>query len=78
MIANAEVTLRIVRKFRGLTQWQLADRVGLSQTTISLYEQGMRNPDDTTTASLAAVLSFPPAYLMLKWSDIYFEFLLSF
>lgn len=36
--------LKTLRKGRGLTQFELADKVGLSRCTISNYECGRRSP----------------------------------
>ena len=39
----ASVSLRAVRKTRGWTQQEMADRLGVSQTLVSLWEEGARN-----------------------------------
>lgn len=45
-----------IRKERGLTQEQLAERSGLSQQYISGLEQGRRNPTIVTLYELATAL----------------------
>ena len=39
-----KVNLRIARVIRNYTQWQLALLTGISQTTISLIESGLKTP----------------------------------
>jgi transcriptional regulator with XRE-family HTH domain len=45
-----------LRKERGLTQEQLAERSGLSQQYLSGLEQGRRNPTIVTLLELAVAL----------------------
>jgi transcriptional regulator with XRE-family HTH domain len=45
-----------IRKERGLTQEQLAERSGLSQQYLSGLEQGRRNPTIVTLYELAEAL----------------------
>ena len=45
-----------IRKERGLTQEQLAERCGLSQQYLSGLEQGRRNPTIVTLYEIAAAL----------------------
>lgn len=44
------------RKAAGYTQIQLAEKAGLNQTSISLYENGLRLPDVVTAKKIATVL----------------------
>lgn len=37
--------LRLLRKQRNLSQQQLAEKLGISNSTISMYERGEREPD---------------------------------
>lgn len=39
------MTLKEFREKKGLSQTELANRVGLKQTTISQYENGSRRPN---------------------------------
>lgn len=48
--------LRRLRKERDLSQEQLADRVDLTQATLSRYEGGKRQPSVSTLAKLAPAL----------------------
>ena len=45
-----------IRKDRGLTQEQLAERCGLSQQYLSGLEQGRRNPTIVTIYEIASAL----------------------
>ncbi len=56
--------LRGWRRARGLSQRALAERVGISTRTLSLYERGARYPDDKTLHALADALNISPATLL--------------
>ena len=45
-----------LRRSRGLTQSELADKAQINQTAVSLYEQGHRSPNLRTARRLAEVL----------------------
>jgi Zn-dependent peptidase ImmA (M78 family)/DNA-binding XRE family transcriptional regulator len=49
----------VAREARGLTQSALADRIGVSQGTISKYESGLRRVSDEDAAAIAKELRFP-------------------
>lgn len=48
--------LRAVRKERGLSQEQLAERLGQDRVTIVKYEAGSRSPRASTVTKMATVL----------------------
>lgn len=50
------MTLKEFREKKGLSQTELANRVGLKQTTISQYESGSRTPNLSMAKKLADVL----------------------
>lgn len=50
------MTLKECREKRGLSQTELAVRVGLKQTTISQYENGSRKPKLSMAKKLASIL----------------------
>ena len=50
-----EITLKAARVNAGLTQVQVADRVGTTKNTISNYERGITVPDMDMGRKLAAV-----------------------
>lgn len=50
------MTLKEFREQKGLSQTELANRVGLKQTTISQYENGFRRPNLFIAKKIADVL----------------------
>lgn len=44
---------------RGLPQWIVADRAGITQAALSNYETGKRDPSLTTFVRLASALKAP-------------------
>lgn len=50
------MTLKELREEKKLSQTQLADIVGLKQTTISQYENGMRKPNLTVAKKMSEAL----------------------
>lgn len=55
-----------IRKQRGYSQMQLADKLGLSKQAISNYERGAREPDYVTLEAIADVLNVPMSMLITK------------
>jgi len=56
--------LKWVRHAKGMTQRQIAEFVGLDQTTWSAYERGIRFPDQLGAVRLLAKLKISRDYLM--------------
>lgn len=54
------------RKFRGLNQEQLADRLGISRPQVSKWEKHTRQPDLTELEALAEILRCEPADLLMR------------
>ena len=52
--------IRNARKSMGLTQRQLADRIGVSNTSISNWEKGLSRPDADLIQKLCGVLHLQP------------------
>lgn len=48
------------REEKGLTQQQLADRLGTSDVTVSRWETNKRRPDDDARAAIAEALDIQP------------------
>lgn len=45
--------IALCRKMRGLSQAELAERLGLSPSAVGMYEQGLRTPSIAILISLA-------------------------
>lgn len=56
--------LHEIRKNSGLTQQELADRVGLTKTSICCYENGTRTPTLDTLIDLANELNVELSYFL--------------
>lgn len=52
------------RKFRGLTQQQLADEASTDKSVISLIENGKRGMSDEWAHTFAPILGTTPGYLL--------------
>lgn len=63
MVSFATV-IKQLRKERGLTQDQLAALLGVSRSTIGMYETGSREPDFETSEAIADVFNVDMDYLM--------------
>ena len=51
------------RRAAGLTQEELADRLGITQAALSRYESDLREPDDEIVARMSEVLDVSPEFL---------------
>ena len=60
---NFGIRLRVLRKERGLTQDQLAEGTGISQTAISNWEAGNRTPSIEYVIILSKYFSVTMEYL---------------
>ena len=56
--------LRILRRGRSLSQQALADAVGVSKSSIAMYEQGRREPDFEMQEALADFFNVDIDYLV--------------
>lgn len=63
---NVGKMIAAIRTQRGMSQQQLADKMGLTKQAISNYERGVREPDYVTLEALADVLNVPMGMLMTK------------
>jgi transcriptional regulator with XRE-family HTH domain len=62
--------IKILRKVRGLTQTQLADKLEVGRATISNYEIGRRSPHLKELERIASVLGVGLDYFGVAKSDI--------
>lgn len=58
------LNLRALRKSKGLTMKQLGEKIGVAESTISLYERGEREPDNATLIKLANYFIVSVDYLL--------------
>lgn len=58
------VNLREARRISGMTQKEVAQKVGVARSTYALYETGERSPDVEVVKKLAEVLGVSGDYLI--------------
>ncbi len=63
MSLNFSATIREARKARGLTQQQLAQQLGVKNTTISNWEKSLSKPGPDMIDQLCRVLGIQPGAL---------------
>lgn len=68
---NYSYRIRDARKKAGLTQEQLADKTGLSLSTIRAYETGKRNPKADSYIKIGAACGVSSAVLMGVRDDLH-------
>ncbi|MEF9852795.1 MAG: helix-turn-helix transcriptional regulator [Hydrogenoanaerobacterium sp.] len=56
--------LRELRKLKGMTQAQLAISLGVSPSTVGMYEQGRREPDHETLSRLCEIFHVSTDFLL--------------
>lgn len=54
--------LTLARKRRGMKKRELAERIGLTEKSVSNYEAGSQEPESTTLSKLSEALRFPEAF----------------
>jgi len=64
LMRDVGLRLRWVREARGMTQAEIADQVGVSDSAWSLYERGLRFPDIFEATRLLAKLRISREYLL--------------
>lgn len=62
--------LKLLRKNKGLTQQELAEKIDVKPSTIGMYEQGRREPDGDTLKKLSKVLNVSIDYLLGKGNSM--------
>lgn len=65
-MATFKDMLKYLRNREGLSQAELADKLGLSKSTISMYEVGRREPDFETLESIADLFNVDMNFLLGK------------
>lgn len=54
--------LTLARKRRGMKKRELAEKIGLTEKSVSNYEAGSQEPESSTLAKLSEALRFPEAF----------------
>jgi len=69
--ARMDLTLNIraIRKDRGLTIAQLAERIGVSTAHLSQVERGVKNVNNHLLTRIAEALRVPPSTLIANQTD---------
>lgn len=65
-MSNFSERLKFLRKERDYTQDQLANFLGISRSSLAMYEQGRRNPDFETLEAMADIFNVDIDYLLGK------------
>jgi transcriptional regulator with XRE-family HTH domain len=60
---------RVIRAAYGLQQAELAPRIGISASQLSLIEKGKRQPSLRVITNISDALGVPPPLIMLLASD---------
>lgn len=63
-MAEFAVIFKNLRKERGLTQQELADRLGTTKSTISMYERGERRPSFEIAEAITDFFGVDLSYLI--------------
>lgn len=64
MIVSFSATLKMLRESKKMSQPQLAARIGVSRSMVSLYENGSRLPSFETLLRIARVFHVSTDYLL--------------
>ena len=62
--------IRELRKERNLTMKRLGEAIGVAESTISLYENGKRQPDNDTLQKLADYFNVSVDYILGRTDDM--------
>lgn len=60
------ITLRELRKEHGMSQTDLAEKLGCAASTICMYEQGRREPSLDIIRTIAGIFGVPVEYLVAE------------
>lgn len=56
--------IALLRRQRGMSQKELAQRLGVSPSAVGMYEQGRREPDCAGLVRLAEIFEVSPGFLL--------------
>ena len=69
MTTDFAKAFRVIRAAYGFQQVELAERMGISASQLSLIEKGKRQPSFKVVSNLAGVTGVPTSLIMLLASD---------
>ena len=72
IIMEFKTRLKQLRTMRGISQVDLADRIGVSKSTIGAYETGDRMPGRDALRNLASFFNVSSSYMMCENDDYLF------
>ena len=64
MDTKFKANLKAIRKERNLTQWQVAERLGVVESCYANWEQGRTEPDISTLRKLSLIFGVSIDYLL--------------
>jgi transcriptional regulator with XRE-family HTH domain len=62
---NIGSAIKSIRKKLAITQYELADKCDLSQTSLSQIETGVKRPSQRTIAKICSVLDIPESIIYI-------------
>ncbi len=62
---NIGLAIKSIRKKLSITQYELAEKCALSQTSLSQIETGVKRPSQRTIAKVCAVLDIPESIIYI-------------
>ncbi len=62
---NLGVSIKLIRRGKSLNQYQLAEKCGISQTSLSQIETGAKRPSQRTINELCRVLEVPESVIYI-------------
>jgi XRE family transcriptional regulator, regulator of sulfur utilization len=66
---NIGKVIRSLRKQKGLSQTEFAERCDITQTSLSMIETGSKRPNPKTLKKICQVLEIPEMYLVILSSE---------
>ena len=62
---NIGIAIRSIRRQLGITQYELAERCSISQTSLSQIENGIKRPSTRTIKKVCEVLEVPESVIYI-------------
>lgn len=62
---NIGYAIKSIRRQLGITQYDLADKCGISQTSLSQIENGIKRPSNRTIKKICQVLDLPESVIYI-------------